>query len=129
MTLKTLMRAAYNKQTKTAAPAAAAAAEPKPAPAVTSPPPPPPPPVVEEPAKIDPVKRPDHPVQTAAARKAFGQSKTAGKPVRKPPAAAAAKAAPPLSGDYLKLVTLHEQGILTDQEFQAALGRLMAAAK
>ena len=31
--------------------------------------------------------------------------------------------------DYIKLVTLRDQGILTEQEFQAALGRLVSNAK
>jgi len=36
---------------------------------------------------------------------------------------------PKESGDYVKLVTLRDQGILTEQEFQAALGRLVTKAK
>jgi hypothetical protein len=36
---------------------------------------------------------------------------------------------PKESADYIKLVTLRDQGILTEQEFQAALGRLLSNAK
>jgi transcription-repair coupling factor (superfamily II helicase) len=36
---------------------------------------------------------------------------------------------PKESADYIKLVTLRDQGILTEQEFQAALGRLLSSAK
>ena len=36
---------------------------------------------------------------------------------------------PKESADYVKLVTLRDQGILTEQEFQAALGRLLSNAK
>ena len=34
----------------------------------------------------------------------------------------------PAADGYTKLVTLRDAGILTDQEFQAALGRLLASA-
>ena len=46
-------------------------------------------------------------------------------------AAAPSKPAKPVkeNADYIKLVTLRDQGILTEQEFQAALGRLVSGAK
>jgi len=43
--------------------------------------------------------------------------------------AAAKNQKPKESADYIKLVTLRDQGILTEQEFQAALGRLLSSAK
>jgi hypothetical protein len=51
---------------------------------------------------------------------------SAAKPKRTPPKKPERGEAVPARDDYTKLVTLHEQGILTDQEFQAALGRLLA---
>ncbi len=43
----------------------------------------------------------------------------------KPPA----RQRPPGGSDYEKLITLRDAGVLTDQEFQAALGRLVASNK
>ncbi len=104
MVLKNLMRGAYDRQINGL-----------PAPA-TTPPPPAPKPVVET---KPPVK---------VVREENGE--TALRPtVRLKEAKPATRSKPKESADYIKLVTLRDQGILTDQEFQAALGRLVSAGK
>ena len=102
MVLKNLMRAAYDRQQR---------GEPPPAPK----PPPGTPVKPVTPPKVETV---------AAAATEDGQPR--------PTVRLAAEAKPPArtrpagGKEYEKLVTLRDAGILTDQEFQAALGRLMA---
>ena len=113
MTLKNLMRAAYDRERNPA-------------------PPPPPKPVIEPiaaatvttPAVVKPADnglpaatvrpsvrvRDDRPAMTPKKAKAAVVAKLTPAPQPTPPAVKPAAAAPP-SGDYLKLVTLHEQGI------------------
>ncbi len=98
--LKNLMRAAYDREQR---------GEPPPAPK------PPPGAVVKSkmPPKVETV---------AVAATDDGQPRPT---VRLAEAPKPERPRPPGGKDYEKLVTLRDQGILTDQEFQAALGRLL----
>ena len=106
LVLKNLMRAAYDRQQR---------GEPPPAP---TPPPGSPPPKSKMPAKVETVAvaatEDDQPRPTVRLAEAT-------KPTVKPPG----RTRPPGGKDYEKLVTLRDAGILTDQEFQAAVGRLL----
>jgi transcription-repair coupling factor (superfamily II helicase) len=112
MVLKNLMRGAYDRQINGIA-------------APSTKPPEPPKPVVA--------------VDTLPAKRKFEDDDASVRPAvrlrettapRKMDKPTAKKSAPPKeSADYVKLVTLRDQGILTEQEFQAALGRLLSGAK
>jgi transcription-repair coupling factor (superfamily II helicase) len=101
MVLKNLMRAAWDREQR---------GEPPPAPA---PPPGTPPPKSKMPPKLETV--PAAGTDDGKARPTVRLAET-----KKPE-----RPRPPGGKDYEKLVTLRDQGILTDQEFQAALGRLL----
>jgi hypothetical protein len=103
MTLKNLMRGAHDRQVNGL-----------PAPATK--PAPPPKPVVA--VDTIPAKRVEEESVRPTVR--LKESKPAG-PAR--------SQKPKESADYIKLVTLRDQGILTEQEFQSALGRLLSSAK
>jgi transcription-repair coupling factor (superfamily II helicase) len=96
MVLKNLMRPAYDRQQRGEPPPSLA---PKPK---------------QLPAKIETI--PSAPTEERSPRPT----------VRVAESKPAERKRPPGGKDYEKLVTLKEQGILTDQEFQAALGRLLA---
>ncbi len=109
LVLKNLMRAAYDRQEKGL-------------PAVPAKPAPPLPPKISVetiPAKA--TTEDDTPVRTDGEaerpRGGSGEEENAAKAGRFPPRRGQ-------SPDYAKLVALHEAGILTDQEFQAALARI-----
>ena len=102
MVLKNLMRAAWDWEQR---------GEPPPAP---KPPPGSPPPRSKMPPKTETV---------AVAATDAGQPRPT---VRLAESKPAGRTRPPGGKDYEKLVTLRDQGILTEQEFQAALGRLLA---
>jgi transcription-repair coupling factor (superfamily II helicase) len=108
MVLKNLMRGAYDRQVNgIAAPS-------------TKPPVP-----VKPMVAVDtvPAKRPTDPEEVPVRPTVrLRETKT-------PAPTPAKKDKPKENADYVKLVTLRDQGILTEQEFQAALGRLLSNAK
>ena len=100
MVLRNLMRAVYDQERKGGAAVAPAApvASSKPAPTVERPP---------QRERVAPKPAPSAPTPASAPKKEKKQ--------------------PPTAADYQKLVALRDQGILTEEEFQAACGRLLAA--
>jgi transcription-repair coupling factor (superfamily II helicase) len=108
MVLKNLMRGAYDRQVNGL-----------------------PAPSTKPPVPVKPVVA----VDTVPAKRAVDPEETPLRPTvrlreTKTPAPPPAKRDKPKeNADYVKLVTLRDQGILTEQEFQAALGRLLSNAK
>lgn len=70
--------------------------------------------------------RDDRPAMTPKKAKAAVVAKLTPAPAPTPKPAEPPKAA---ADEHAKLVSLHEMGILTDAEFQAALGRLLAGGR
>jgi len=106
MVLKNLMRGAYDRQLNgLPAPATKPPEPPKPVVAVDT---------VPAKGKPDPEEALVRPTVRLRETKALAPAKNQ---------------KPKESADYVKLVTLRDQGILTEQEFQAALGRLVTNAK
>jgi transcription-repair coupling factor (superfamily II helicase) len=108
MVLKNLMRGAYDRQVNGL-------------PAPSTKPPEPAKPAVET-IQVKPTGPESNPPRPTVRLK---ESKSTA-PVKKP---TTKSNAPEGSADYIKLVTLRDQGILTEQEFQSALGRLLSSAK
>jgi transcription-repair coupling factor (superfamily II helicase) len=106
MVLKNLMRAAYDREQR---------GEPPPAP---KPPPGSPPPKSKMPPRLETVPTA---AEEAGSRPTVRLAEPS-QPRNKPPA----RTRPPGGSEYEKLVTLRDAGVLTDQEFQNALGRLVA---